>query len=278
MPSPLRLCNCKRKINIRTNTRRTYIIHPRKNNYPSWWVYVISIASILYLSKLPLMFKRTRIRSLRMYSAYVETTNADTLDENSVVMWTMDFLVFFQISLSAIQRRIECFILVMRILVRTIVFRHVARMESPSRGTVICHTRPNPIIITIIITNEQYTDRCTALWSRSFHSQCTPNTHITLLLHPVQENDEEHDDLCAETLDDFETVGTDTGGGPGGRKRKMKRDPHAMRKAPLAPKRFKSSYICFFMAKQGEIKEALGDEATVSAISKRSAEMWYVAS
>ena len=62
----------------------------------------------------------------------------------------------------------------------------------------------------------------------------------------------------------------------GSRKRKGKRDPQAMRKAPHAPKRFKSSYICFFMAKQGEIKEALGDDANVSSISKRSAEMWYV--
>ena len=61
-----------------------------------------------------------------------------------------------------------------------------------------------------------------------------------------------------------------------GRKRKGKRDPQAMRKAPHAPKRFKSSYICFFMAKQGEIKEALGEDANVSSISKRSAEMWYV--
>ncbi|EEC51899.1 predicted protein, partial [Phaeodactylum tricornutum CCAP 1055/1] len=40
------------------------------------------------------------------------------------------------------------------------------------------------------------------------------------------------------------------------------------------PKRFKSSYICFFMAKQNEIKEELGEKATVTAISKRSAEMW----
>lgn len=30
------------------------------------------------------------------------------------------------------------------------------------------------------------------------------------------------------------------------------------------------------MAKQNEIKEALGDEANVANISKRSAEMWYV--
>lgn len=74
-----------------------------------------------------------------------------------------------------------------------------------------------------------------------------------------------------ENFEDFGTAGTGTG-----RKRKSKRDPHAMRKAPHAPKRFKSSYICFFMAKQAEIKEALGSEATVSLISKRSAEMWYV--
>jgi len=47
-----------------------------------------------------------------------------------------------------------------------------------------------------------------------------------------------------------------------------------LRKAPNAPKRFKSSYICFFMAKQPEIKKELGDEGTVSNISKRSAEMW----
>jgi hypothetical protein len=57
---------------------------------------------------------------------------------------------------------------------------------------------------------------------------------------------------------------------------KKKRDATALRKAPQAPKRFKSSYICFFMAKQPEIKGELGDSATVTAISKRSAEMWYV--
>jgi hypothetical protein len=61
-----------------------------------------------------------------------------------------------------------------------------------------------------------------------------------------------------------------------GRKNKKKRDSNALRKAPQAPKRFKSSYICFFMAKQPEIKEFLGDKATVTEISKRSAEMWYV--
>lgn len=55
---------------------------------------------------------------------------------------------------------------------------------------------------------------------------------------------------------------------------KKKRDATALRKAPQAPKRFKSSYICFFMAKQPEIKRELGEKATVTAISKRSAEMW----
>lgn len=42
-----------------------------------------------------------------------------------------------------------------------------------------------------------------------------------------------------------------------------KRHP-ALRKAPQAPKRFKSSYICFYMAKQPEIKKELGEKATVS--------------
>lgn len=60
----------------------------------------------------------------------------------------------------------------------------------------------------------------------------------------------------------------------GGKKGKKKRDSTALRKAPQAPKRFKSSYICFFMAKQPEIKAELGEDATVTSISKRSAEMW----
>lgn len=58
------------------------------------------------------------------------------------------------------------------------------------------------------------------------------------------------------------------------KKGKKKRDATALRKAPNAPKRFKSSYICFFMAKQTVIKEELGDHASVTAVSKRSAEMW----
>jgi len=58
------------------------------------------------------------------------------------------------------------------------------------------------------------------------------------------------------------------------KKAKRKRDNAALRKAPQAPKRFKSSYICFFMAKQPEIKEELGENASVAAISKRSAELW----
>ncbi|CAB9509616.1 Nuclear autoantigen Sp-100 (Fragment) [Seminavis robusta] len=61
---------------------------------------------------------------------------------------------------------------------------------------------------------------------------------------------------------------------PVGKKGKKKRDGSTLRKAPQAPKRFKSSYICFFMAKQPEIKEDLGDKATVTEISKRSAQMW----
>ena len=57
-------------------------------------------------------------------------------------------------------------------------------------------------------------------------------------------------------------------------KKSKKNNKLALRKAPNAPKRFKSSYICFFMAKQSFIKEELGKDATVTSISKRSAEMW----
>ena len=63
-------------------------------------------------------------------------------------------------------------------------------------------------------------------------------------------------------------------GSTSGKKNKKKRDGSTLRKAPQAPKRFKSSYICFFMAKQPEIKDELGDKATVTEISKRSAQMW----
>ena len=58
------------------------------------------------------------------------------------------------------------------------------------------------------------------------------------------------------------------------KRKKKKRDGSTLRKAPQAPKRFKSSYICFFTAKQSEIKAELGEMATITEISKRSAQMW----
>jgi len=70
-----------------------------------------------------------------------------------------------------------------------------------------------------------------------------------------------------DAREDFQITST-------GKKNKKKRDGSTLRKAPQAPKRFKSSYICFFMAKQQEIKDDLGDKATVTEISKRSAQMW----
>lgn len=75
-----------------------------------------------------------------------------------------------------------------------------------------------------------------------------------------------------EDEDDDHDSGDSVSSSP--RRGKKKRDNSTLRKAPQAPKRFKSSYICFFMAKQPEIKEELGDKATVTEISKRSAEMW----
>ena len=59
-----------------------------------------------------------------------------------------------------------------------------------------------------------------------------------------------------------------------GKVKKKKKDGNTLRKAPQSPKRFKSSYILFFMAKQQEIKDELGRTATVCQISKRSAEKW----
>lgn len=75
-------------------------------------------------------------------------------------------------------------------------------------------------------------------------------------------------------LDDIDVPSTQDVSSTTGKKNKKKRDGSTLRKAPQAPKRFKSSYICFFMAKQPEIKEELGDKATVTEISKRSAQMW----
>lgn len=46
--------------------------------------------------------------------------------------------------------------------------------------------------------------------------------------------------------------------------KKQKTEKKALRKNPNAPKRFKSSYICFFVAKQDEIKKEIGQDATVS--------------
>ena len=51
---------------------------------------------------------------------------------------------------------------------------------------------------------------------------------------------------------------------PSTTKNKKKREHSVLRKAPQAPKRFKSSYIMFFMAKQDEIKAELGPGAAVS--------------
>ena len=57
-----------------------------------------------------------------------------------------------------------------------------------------------------------------------------------------------------------------------GRKGKQMHDRY--RKAPEAPKRFKSSYIFFFIENQGKVKKALGSNATISEISKRTSELW----
>lgn len=80
-----------------------------------------------------------------------------------------------------------------------------------------------------------------------------------------------------QQVDDAEnTEGTSRPPSPTGMssKKKKKRDGSALRKAPQAPKRFKSSYICFFTAKQEEIKKSMSDGAKVADVSKRSSDMW----
>ena len=57
-----------------------------------------------------------------------------------------------------------------------------------------------------------------------------------------------------------------------GRQGKKTNDKY--RKAPEAPKRFKSSYIFFFVENQGKVKQTLGPSATISEISKRTSELW----
>jgi len=47
-----------------------------------------------------------------------------------------------------------------------------------------------------------------------------------------------------------------------------------LRKAPQAPKRFKSSYILFFVHVQVKIKAELGGGASAPAVSKKASELW----
>lgn len=83
----------------------------------------------------------------------------------------------------------------------------------------------------------------------------------------MKQEEDHHEEEVDESADSHS-------GSPKRGSNKKKRDSSSLRKAPQAPKRFKSSYICFFMAKQPEIKNELGDKSTVTEISKRSAEMW----
>jgi len=57
-------------------------------------------------------------------------------------------------------------------------------------------------------------------------------------------------------------------------KRVGERDVNTMKKAPQAPKRFKSSYILYFTAKQDQIKKELGSEASASDVARKASEMW----
>lgn len=82
-------------------------------------------------------------------------------------------------------------------------------------------------------------------------------------LSPVGGNDfftsHDHHHHHLKVPDDFGPTNSANAGKP-----KKKRES-TLRKAPQAPKRFKSSYIIFFMAQQDIIKNEIGPKASVSA-------------
>jgi len=78
--------------------------------------------------------------------------------------------------------------------------------------------------------------------------------------------------LPTPILDDATTTSTPTSPSP--KHNRKKRDGTSLRKAPQAPKRFKSSYILFFMEKQEEIKSQLPKGSSVGDVSKKSSELW----
>ena len=83
-------------------------------------------------------------------------------------------------------------------------------------------------------------------------------------LEKISEQSTNIDPLSVTTLTKA-TTDRDASINPTAKPAKKKRDgPSSLRKAPGAPKRFKSSYILFFMEKQKEIKAELGEKASVS--------------
>jgi len=57
-------------------------------------------------------------------------------------------------------------------------------------------------------------------------------------------------------------------------KKRRKRTSSSYKKAPQAPKRSKSPYICFSTVKHKEIKATMGGDAKVSDVAKKVAEVW----
>ena len=51
-------------------------------------------------------------------------------------------------------------------------------------------------------------------------------------------------------------------------------DTFSYRKAPQAPKHFKSPYVCFATAHQADVKKELGENAKVPDVTQRLGEMW----
>jgi len=89
--------------------------------------------------------------------------------------------------------------------------------------------------------------------------------------------DEEAEAMAASVMPDISSSSTPPSPTTNTKKKRGKKKA-TFKKNPYAPKRFKSSYICFFTSSRPDIKkelgEALGREATIAEVAKKAAEQW----
>jgi hypothetical protein len=75
-----------------------------------------------------------------------------------------------------------------------------------------------------------------------------------------------------QKLDDFEAKSTDRSSSP--ELSEMSRKKRPLKKAPEAPRRFKTAYICFVMERMEDVKQSMSNDTKVTDIMKILAGMW----